>query len=66
VEEARSVGKDIELLLEGGAKVLYGEAESLRAKNAALASMLRYARKNQIEIEYLDVRSPTAPALRPA
>lgn len=66
VEEASSVGKEIELLLEDGAKVLYGEAESLGAKNAALTSMLRYARKNQIEIEYLDVRSPAAPALRPA
>jgi cell division protein FtsQ len=66
VEEATVEGEEVELLLDGGAKVLYGEADSFRAKNAALASMLRYARKNQIEIEYLDVRSPTAPALRPA
>lgn len=66
VEAANVEGNEVELLLAGGAKVLYGEAESLKAKNAALASMLRYARKNQIEIEYLDVRSPTAPALRPA
>jgi cell division protein FtsQ len=65
VEEARSVGGEIELVLEEGARVLYGEAESLRAKNAALASMLRYARNNQIEIDYLDVRSPAAPALKP-
>jgi cell division protein FtsQ len=66
VEAAKVVGDEVELLLVGGAKVLYGEAESLGAKNAALASMLRYARKNQIQIEYLDVRSPGAPALRPA
>jgi cell division protein FtsQ len=66
VEEATVDGKEVELLLVGGAKVLYGEAESLKAKNAALMSMLRYARKNQIEIDYLDVRSPAAPALRPA
>jgi hypothetical protein len=66
VEEAKVVGDEVELLLAEGAKVLYGEAESLSAKNAALASMLRYARTNQIEIEYLDVRSPGAPALRPA
>jgi cell division protein FtsQ len=66
VEEATVDGKEVELLLAGGTKVLYGEAESLKAKNAALSSMLRYARKNQIEVEYLDVRSPTAPALRPA
>jgi cell division protein FtsQ len=66
VEEATVDGKEVELLLAGGTKVLYGEAESLKAKNAALSSMLRYARQNQIEVEYLDVRSPTAPALRPA
>jgi len=66
VEAANLDDNEVELLLAGGAKVLYGEAESLKAKNAALTSMLRYARKNQIEIEYLDVRSPTAPALRPA
>ena len=66
VEAANVEGNEVELLLAGGAKVLYGEVESLKAKNAALASMLRYARKNQIEIEYLDVRSPAAPALRPA
>jgi cell division protein FtsQ len=66
VEAAKVVGDEVQLLLVGGAKVLYGEAESLGAKNAALASMLRYARKNQIQIEYLDVRSPGAPALRPA
>ena len=66
VEEARIVGDEVELLLAGGAKVLYGEADSLPAKNAALASMLRYARKNQIQVAYLDVRSPSAPALKPA
>lgn len=66
VEEAKIVGDEVELLLAGGAKVLYGEADSLREKNAALASMLRYARKNQIEVAYLDVRSPSAPALKPA
>jgi cell division protein FtsQ len=66
VEKATADGGEVELLLAGGARVLYGEAESLREKNAALASMLRYARRNQIEIEYLDVRSPGAPALRPA
>lgn len=66
VDEARTVGDRIELVLEDGARVLYGDTESLRAKNAALASMLRYARNNQIEIEYLDVRSPAAPALKPA
>lgn len=66
VEAANLEGNEVELQLSGGAKVLYGEAESLKAKNAAFASMLRYARQKQIEIEYLDVRSPTAPALRPA
>jgi cell division protein FtsQ len=65
VEEARLAGNEVELLLTGGARVLYGTAESLRAKNAALASMLRYARRNQLEVDYLDVRSPAAPALKP-
>jgi cell division protein FtsQ len=66
VEEAKAVGDEIELSLAGGASVLYGTVESLRAKNAVLASMLRYARRNQIEVDYLDVRSPGAPALKPA
>jgi cell division protein FtsQ len=66
VEEAKAVGDEIELSLAGGATVLYGTVDSLRAKNAALASMLRYARRNQIEVDYLDVRSPGAPALKPA
>jgi cell division protein FtsQ len=66
VDEARSTGDEIELLLDDGAKVLYGKAVSLRAKNAALVSMLRYARNNEIAVEYLDVRSPAAPALKPS
>ncbi len=65
IEEARVVGDEVELLLDGGAKIYYGEPALLRAKNAAIASMLRYAGKNDIEIAYIDVRSPTAPALKP-
>jgi cell division protein FtsQ len=65
VEEARVVEDEVELLLDGGAKVYYGEPALLRAKNAAIASMLRYAGKHDIEIAYIDVRSPTAPALKP-
>jgi cell division protein FtsQ len=65
VEEARAVGGEVELLLEGGAKIYYGEPALLREKNAAIDSMLRYAGKHGIEIAYIDVRSPAAPALKP-
>lgn len=65
VAEARAVGDEVELLLDGGAKIYYGEPALLRAKNAAIDSMLRYAGKQGLEIEYLDVRSPAAPALKP-
>jgi cell division protein FtsQ len=65
IEEARAVGDDVELLLDGGAKVYYGKPALFRAKNAAIASMLRYAEKHDIQVAYLDVRSPTAPALKP-
>ncbi|HVM12407.1 MAG TPA: FtsQ-type POTRA domain-containing protein [Actinomycetota bacterium] len=60
-------GRDgVELDLARGGVVLYGPADQLQAKNAALRQILRYARREGIAIGYIDVRSPTGPALKPA
>lgn len=58
---------DGELLLglrEGG-EVRYGEAVHLAEKNRALAEMLAWAAERGVGVEYVDVRIPSAPALRP-
>ncbi|HEX5948352.1 MAG TPA: FtsQ-type POTRA domain-containing protein [Actinomycetota bacterium] len=58
---------DGELLLglrEGG-EVRYGKADHLAEKNRALAEMLTWAAERGVGVEYVDVRIPSAPALRP-
>jgi cell division protein FtsQ len=67
--EVRSIridGDDVRLRLRRGGVVLYGSFGSPDAKNAALLSLLREARKRHIEVEYIDVRIPSSPALKPA
>jgi cell division protein FtsQ len=51
-------------LREGG-EVRYGEADHLAEKNRALAEMLAWAAERGVGVEYVDVRIPSAPALRP-
>lgn len=61
------VGKDgVTLRLRMGGRVLYGSASSREAKNTALVSILRQARKDSLAIDYVDLRIPSAPALKPA
>lgn len=54
----------VNLRLRVGGTVLYGPASSTDAKNAALVSILRQVRREGLRIEYVDVRLPSAPALK--
>jgi cell division protein FtsQ len=54
----------VNLRLRVGGTVLYGPASSTEAKNAALVSILRQVRRDDLRIEYVDVRLPSAPALK--
>ena len=56
---------EVVMALRGGGEVRYGSADRLREKNRALAEMLDWARERQVGVEYIDVRIPSAPALRP-
>ncbi|HEX2032461.1 MAG TPA: FtsQ-type POTRA domain-containing protein [Actinomycetota bacterium] len=66
VSAVRRDGADVVLRLRGGARVLYGPPSSLRAKNAAVRSMLAWAAERDVAIGYIDVRVPDAPVLRAA
>lgn len=59
---------DGELVLElrAGGEVRYGDPVRLEAKNRALAKMLAWAEEREVGVEYIDVRIPGAPALRPS
>jgi cell division protein FtsQ len=54
----------VNLRLRVGGTVLYGPASSTDAKNAALVSILRQVRREALRIEYVDLRIPSAPALK--
>jgi hypothetical protein len=59
---------DDELVLElrAGGVVRYGDPARLGEKNQALAEMLAWAEERGVGVEYIDVRIPGAPALRPS
>jgi cell division septal protein FtsQ len=59
-------GLDVALELRGGGGVVYGPATDIRAKNRALGDMLRWAAREGLAIESIDVRVPSAPSLAPA
>lgn len=54
----------VNLRLRVGGTALYGSASSTNAKNAALVSILRQVRRQGLRIEYVDLRIPSAPALK--
>jgi cell division protein FtsQ len=58
-------GRSVTLELRTGVRVLFGEPSVARAKVDALASVLRWAARNGVIPEYIDVRVPAAPALMP-
>lgn len=51
--------------LRDGGRVRYGEPTQLKDKNRALEEMLDWAEDRGVGVESIDVRVPTAPALRP-
>ena len=64
VERASMRRGEVVLHLADGARILYGEARSLEAKNAALARVLRWAGAQGSRIEYVDLRVARNPAVR--
>jgi cell division protein FtsQ len=59
-------GEDgIELHLRIGGTVRYGPPSRLGEKNDRLAALLRWARRNEVAIEAIDLRVPEAPSLAP-
>jgi cell division protein FtsQ len=59
------VDGEVVLALRDGGQVRYGSPDHLGEKNRALAEMLDWAREREVGVEYIDVRIPSAPALRP-
>ena len=66
VQRVRVHQGDLTLDLVGGGAILYGDAGSAEAKNAAILAVLDRAQEEGIEVDYVDVRIPSAPALKPA
>ncbi|HEX9892007.1 MAG TPA: FtsQ-type POTRA domain-containing protein [Actinomycetota bacterium] len=66
VSKLRVEGAEIRGTLAGGGEVRYGRAESMPQKNAAILNLVRYARREGLAVEYLDVSTPTSPVLKPA
>jgi cell division protein FtsQ len=65
VAGVRTGERGVTLRLRLGGAVLYGSSASADAKNAALVSILRRVRNEGLEIDYVDLRIPSAPALKP-
>lgn len=63
VEGASMRGGEVILRLRDGARVRYGEARSLEAKNMALANILRWAGQRGEQLASLDLRAPRNPAV---
>lgn len=65
VASVAQVDGELVLALRDGGDVRYGGADHLMEKNLALAEMLAWAGEREVGVEYIDVRIPSAPALRP-
>jgi cell division protein FtsQ len=67
VERIVQAGQDsLTVVLRNGVQVLYGDASDADAKGETLASLLSWATRRGIRAGSIDLRSPAAPALRPA
>lgn len=66
VASVAEVDGELAVDLREGGQVRYGSADRLGEKNRALARMLAWAEERGLGVEYIDVRIPGAPALRPA
>lgn len=56
----------IVLRLRSGGRVLYGRPVALGAKRSGLESLLAWVQEEGVDVEYLDLRAPGTPAIRPA
>jgi cell division protein FtsQ len=66
VRRVRASGGEVMLDLHRDGVILYGTAEDAEAKNAAALALLKRTRRDGIDIDYLDVRTPSSPVLNPA
>ena len=55
---------DVVLLMRDSSRVVYGSLDQRTAKAATLRALLAWARREGVDIEYLDIREPSAPAVR--
>jgi len=55
----------LQVVTRAGVPVVFGDETDAAAKWEALRGILQWARKNDVQALYIDVRSPIAPALRP-
>lgn len=65
VASVAEVDGEVVMALRAGGEVRYGSPDHLGEKNQALGEMLAWARERKVSVEYIDVRIPSAPALRP-
>lgn len=65
VVRATSRSGSVQLVLREGGRVLYGDADSAEAKNATLLSMLEWVGDQGVGVDYIDLRAPASPALKP-
>ena len=65
VERAEARDGSVTLQLRDGGRVLYGSLELAGMKNAALESLQAWAAEQGIEVDYIDVRAPASPTVKP-
>ena len=56
----------VELHLRNGARVLYGDGSQPALKARAVLAVMGWASRNGVRVAMIDVRSPAAPAIKPA
>jgi hypothetical protein len=65
VERAEARAGSVTLQLRDGGRVLYGSLDLAAMKNAVLGSLLAWVAEQEIEVEYIDVRAPASPTVKP-
>jgi len=65
VARAEARGDSVSLRLRAGGEVIYGPPDLIGEKNAVLESLLAWTRERGIEIDYIDVRAPSTPTVKP-
>ena len=65
VARAEARADSVTLRLREGGDVIYGPPELIMEKNAVLESLLAWTRERGIDIDYIDVRAPSTPTVKP-